>query len=264
MKKYIIYTLLVFCLFLVFAIGIRWWTMRYVQSVSGWLAQKSEVAYLATNLPNDDFVEIEGDSVTILCIGNSITIHPAMTSIGWNSNWGMAASRPENDYVHVLQQHLLNRKDIYHVEIFPVNVIKWEQDFSYDKNILLGEVLSKADVVIIRLGENVPENHLKDFQQALLELVSFCEQQTKKIIITGVFWQHPIKDTALIAVARRTGHPFVPLSWIHELYDSCTKMGDTLFNGKMLPYTIDSEFIIAHPNDEGMRIIAEEIERKIR
>ena len=36
-----------------------------------------------------------------LFVGNSITRHGPKPEIGWENDWGMAASKKENDYVHV-------------------------------------------------------------------------------------------------------------------------------------------------------------------
>lgn len=42
----------------------------------------------------------------ILFCGNSLTRHGPKADIGWTNDWGMAASAPERDYVHLLVQAL--------------------------------------------------------------------------------------------------------------------------------------------------------------
>ena len=42
----------------------------------------------------------------ILFLGNSITRHGPKEAIGWNGNWGMAASSLDKDYVHILLRSL--------------------------------------------------------------------------------------------------------------------------------------------------------------
>ena len=38
----------------------------------------------------------------ILFLGNSLTLHGPREEIGWKHNWGMAASAPERDFVHLV------------------------------------------------------------------------------------------------------------------------------------------------------------------
>ena len=45
----------------------------------------------------------------ILFVGNSITRHGVAPWIGWNNDWGMAASAKEKDYVHLTASALQKR-----------------------------------------------------------------------------------------------------------------------------------------------------------
>jgi len=58
-------------------------------------------------LVNSDSLRFYGDEnakIKILIVGNSITRHGVLPSIGWYHDFGMAASAEENDYVHLLMK----------------------------------------------------------------------------------------------------------------------------------------------------------------
>lgn len=40
-------------------------------------------------------------------------------------------------------------------------------------------------------------------------------------------------------------------------------LGDTIYNIKGKPYPIKTDFIITHPNDKGMKMVADEIYKNI-
>ena len=96
------------------------------------------------------FNDVEG-GVRVLFLGNSITLHEIKPEIGWCNNWGMAASKMENDYVHLVVKGLEARYGKLNYCI--TNVGLWEQNF-WDEEILRSFYASSdfsADIVIVRL-----------------------------------------------------------------------------------------------------------------
>ena len=53
---------------------------------------------------NDFPVTKQSGFSNILILGNSITVAPANPSIGWNNNWGMAATAPDSYNLQSLSQ----------------------------------------------------------------------------------------------------------------------------------------------------------------
>lgn len=188
----------------------------------------------------------------VVCLGNSITRHGRLADIEWYSDWGMAASKEENDYCHVLQRKL--RKYNGESTVVPLNIAAFERDPACDLDSLLGNVCDGADIIVIRLGENV--QHVGDFKDNLQRLIDKCKNYTPDIVITGRFWTNGTIEKALLNAASDNGLHFVPLSWISEMMDAYPKNGDTLYDVDGKPYVVTKDFILTHPNDEGMRAIA--------
>ena len=109
----------------------------------------------------------KGSPLKILVVGNSITRHGPKAEIGWERDWGMAASAPEKDYVHQLFAKLCA------AGVQPYMMIR--QASGWEIGYLNGDILDKfaderafdADIVIYRLSENVK----KDMKHAFLEKI---------------------------------------------------------------------------------------------
>lgn len=143
--------------------------------------------------------------------------------------------------------------------VTPLNIAYWERNLNCNIDSLIGTHVTDKDVIVIRLGENVQDKEA--FKSGILRLVEYCKRKADKVVITGCFWKDEEKERAIINAAHMHGLTFIPIDWIDRLYNSRPKVGDTLYDIHGKPYTVTKDFIIAHPDDEGMKKIAEAIYR---
>ena len=196
----------------------------------------------------------------VVCLGNSITRHGYLPDVEWYSDWGMAASKPENDYCHVLERELqtFNKRTCVH----PQNIYPFERNPYCDIDSLIGKTCAEADIIVLRICENV--NDIDAFKKNFPRLVEYCLGITPHVIVSGAFWPHEKKERILVSAAERHALEFVPLSWITYQSDVYPKKGDILYDIDGKQYPITKEFIITHPNDKGMRAIATALLRAIK
>lgn len=187
----------------------------------------------------------------VLFLGNSITLHEICHSIGWHWNWGMAATCEENDYVHQVLKGLKARWG--KVNHCVTNVGDWETGFWRDEVFELERFVQarefSADVVIVRLGENVSGERIKeyDFCEKFREFLRFFVRDGAQLIVTNLFWQYEEIDNMVMKVAKEFGAKCVELNDLG--YDDTNKaLGVFEHYGVSL-----------HPNDKGMKAIADRI-----
>lgn len=177
----------------------------------------------------------------ILFAGNSITRHGPKTEIGWDGDYGMAASCPENDYVHVVCRMLEARGK--HVIYKAANISEYELSpcpESVEKIKKLSEF--GADIVIIRIGENVAEKDADRFGEYFPSLIGCFENSA--VFVVSSFWKKPEIEAATEAAAKECGVNFISLKGIQG--DEYKALGEYAHEG-----------VAAHPSDKGMRAIAE-------
>lgn len=192
----------------------------------------------------------ENEKIRILFVGNSITLHAAKEELGWELNCGMAASKKENDYVHIVMEYVKRK---YGAASFCIcQVAEWERQYTNGSAVL--ELYEKgrefnADVIVMRLAENCPQTDFdsKIFIEEYQTLLHYLNpQNTKKIIITSSFWKH-IADSSIQFIAQKLNLPFVYLGDLGEI-DEMKAIGRFEHSG-----------VAAHPGDKGMREIAKRI-----
>ena len=190
--------------------------------------------------------------INVLFVGNSITRHEPKPEIGWPYDWGMAASKKENDYVHVAVK-LLEEK-MGNINYCITNCGAWELNYFNDEILADWEKARnfQADIVIIRLGENIlqAQAHFSTCPIApqYLKMVKYLAcKPNAKIVTTGLFWKQDLIEAAIEQVAKEQNFLFVPLRDLGEK------------NENMAIGQFEHVGVAMHPNDEGMRKIAERI-----
>lgn len=191
------------------------------------------------------FLGDENAKIKILVVGNSITRHGPNKEIGWERDWGMAASEPEKDYVHLLYAMLTETgKDVF---MRISQCADWEVNFRKEDSLdkYQEDREFQADIVVFRLGENVAEADRPYFKEPLKQFIEYiCP--TGKVVYTTCFWENPIIDQAIQAVALERGE--ICINGCFSKEEKNMALGQFTHGG-----------VAMHPSDAGMEEIAKAI-----
>ncbi len=176
--------------------------------------------------------------------------------IGWHGLWGMAASSRDKDYVHQTMHmaHEVAPEAGYMI----VQAADWERGFwkkPEEYECLRTARAYGADILVIRLGENVLAEHMKehDLAAAFTELIGYLNPEGRaQVIVTDMFWPNPVKDECARRAAKETGAQLVSISRLGTM-DEMKAVGLFEHTG-----------VAAHPGDLGMLRIAEAIFEKMK
>jgi len=170
----------------------------------------------------------------VIFIGNSITKHPPAPDIGWNGNFGMAASSEETDYVHIVSNKLSANFKAF-------NLADWERNYSnYDLS-ELNKYVGWADIVIIKLGENVT-NFQPDFDKYFEKLLK--QLNCDNTFVVSTWWENPQLNQSMRQITLANNFNWVQLP-----------EHDTTYNAN----NFQDPGVATHPGDKGMKLIADSI-----
>lgn len=187
-------------------------------------------------------VEIKQD-LNILILGNSVLHHIPAEEIGWKGDWGMAATDPENDFAHILQDKLNKSQHYKNVNYYTQNIAFWENDFNFNLDIFETIKDRKFDVLVIRLGENVSD--LKNYKTALKKLIDKYGNPNAQVLISGTVWNK--LEVEMVHKDLATGNNITFVSFADLRLDRKN------FSRKLY----SNSAVASHPSDKGMRVIAE-------
>ena len=200
---------------------------------------------------------VKEGSYNILAIGNSITLHPVCGY--WWGSWGMAASSKDKDYIHQVQAGLSEKYETVNLDI--ISVQSWETSSNRSRQLSKFDekLANKYDLVVIQLGENV--NNMTTFKKDFNKLVSYVKaaQPEAQIVIVGDYWYRSGRDSAKSQVAANQGCNYVDISSIRGKKAYRASSGTKVLGDDGKQHTIRNQAVLKHPNDLGMKYIADKI-----
>lgn len=195
----------------------------------------------------------------VLILGNSITRHGPSSKIGWTTDWGMAASAREKDFVHLVTSSLAKTTGTS-PKVMIRNIAGFErQNGTYDPDAKLKDVIEfGADLIIVAIGENVPrldsDKSKAQFAKSFRKLLTCLKSENNPtLIVRSCFWANQAKDEILRQGCGDAGGIFVDIS----------KLGKDESNYARSEREFQHQGVAAHPGDRGMQAIATAILKAI-
>lgn len=195
-------------------------------------------------------VEWSDNEFNYLAIGNSITLHDKNSY--WWSLRGMAASIDENDYVHIVANHLNANFHAY-------NFSTWEvasKDRGEFLQLLDNYLDPRIDLITIQLGENA--NDLLTWKEDWIDLINYIKAKNKKakIVVIGDVWSFKNRDELKMAAAKECSVTFIDLSDIKDNKTYQAGLNSTVMDDQGNSHKITHDGVAAHPGDLGMKEMA--------
>ncbi len=186
-----------------------------------------------------------GKIKTVLILGNSIVRHGPAPHIGWNGDWGMAATSRENDFVHILKAKIKALDESVQVNF--ANIADFERDYQHFDFTGLNS-LKNPDMLIMKISENVNDTDNDEFIIYYDSLLNYIDPNGKAVrIIADGFWKKNKVNSLIREYAANQGYSFIGLSSLSEDKTN-TAAGQ-----------YHDEGINGHPGNKGMKAIAGKI-----
>lgn len=216
------------------------------------------------NKVDGESVEWSEDGYNYLAIGNSITLHEFAT-YWWDDDRGMASSRDDKDYVHLVENYLKNNQS--EVMMHATNFATWETQGTDRAEFLglLNKYLSnKINLITIQLGENA--SNLDSWETDFEELITYVQDKAPgaEILVIGDFWSKGERYALKEKAANAKGVTYISLEGVKDNKDYFVGLGAYVEDSEGNMHIIEHGGVAAHPGDKGMEAIAERIIKELK
>ncbi len=176
----------------------------------------------------------------ILIVGDKITMHAPDAELGWQGDWGMAASAKDKDYVHCLEAMI--RRDYpevnFNIRIDSISARTQESTWS-----------NNAELIIVQIGEEYKGGITpKEYGAAYLKMLRELRGDKETPVICVGPWSRLDLEKPIADAAAEAGVMYVSLKNVR---------GNPACGGYR--YKLGSV-----PNDRGMKKIAETIHDAVK
>ena len=197
----------------------------------------------------------------MLFLGNSISLHPICSY--WWGEWGMSATKYNNDYVHKTVNQLLEEGNGINYNV--VNFGIWEMT-GHDRAEclpLINPFLYKTlDIIVVQLGENVVD--MTTFESDCKELINYIHAAAEEahILMVSNWGSKQIINTYKRKICDELHIDYVDISSIQgETYKA--NIGMKVLGNDGNSHTIEHDGVARHPGDAGHKAIAEMLVKEI-
>jgi len=226
--------------------GIVLFSLSLVTSAFGAASDAARNGSEMMNATQPSRAEGTPGGVRVVFLGNSITLHTPLPSIGWTSDWGMAASAREKDYVHLVAR-AITEKTGRPVDLRICSLADFERNYrTWNVEKRLADLAAfRPEYLVVALGENVPNlasaADADAFRNGFARVLACFRRDgaMPRTVVRGVFWKNEVKDEQMRRAAQAAGVTFVRT----DFADDPTMKALGLFS---------HEGVQNHPGDKGM------------
>ncbi|MBS1370397.1 MAG: SGNH/GDSL hydrolase family protein [Lentisphaeria bacterium] len=121
----------------------------------------------------------------VLIIGNSIMKHGPAPQLGWNSDWGMAATAEEKDYAHLLHRKICDAVKQPKAPELQLARISNEKGMKGWEKLMN----NNADVIVIQISDNYRgKKNAEEFQNNYSQMIKDLRGDRDPVIVCLTNW----------------------------------------------------------------------------